>query len=372
MKIVVVGPGFPLRGGIANFNEALCRSLMNEGHECEVVSFRLQYPSVLFPGKTQFDDGPAPEDLKITPLINSISPITWGRTAKYILAQQPDLVVFRFWIPFMGRCLGSIAKKIRKAGVRVVAITDNVIPHEPRMGDKSLTRYFLKQCDAFVVMSRSVEDDLKSFGINKPVRFLPHPIYDIFGHKVDKGEARQRLGLNEKGKYILFFGLVRKYKGLDILLHAMSDPRLADVKLLIAGEFYDNKEEYLGIIKNSGIADRVVLRDDYVPSESVKDYFCACDLVAQTYKTATQSGITQVAYNFERPMLVTNVGGLSEIVEHEKVGYVVNPDPKSVADGIANFYEMNREEGFSTNVAIAKDRFSWKAFNEGLLSLSSE
>lgn len=370
MRIIIVGPGHPLRGGIANFNEALCHSLQQEGHDCEIVSFTLQYPSILFPGKTQFDDGPAPDGLKITPMINSVRPTSWSRTARYIKEQQPDLVIFRFWIPFMGRCLGSIAKKMRKAGIRTLAICDNVIPHESRFGDRPLTKYFLKQIDSYVVMSRSVGDDLRSFNVSGPIEFLPHPIYDIFGSKVDKASARKELGLEPDGKYVLFFGLIRKYKGLDLLLQALS--QLEGIKLIVAGEFYDKKESYISMIETMGITDQVIMHDEYIPNDRVKLYFSACDLVAQTYHTATQSGITQVAYNFDCPMLVTNVGGLAEIVEHQKVGYVVDKQPISIANAIGDFFSNNRGSEFSTNVASAKERFSWESFTKGLLALSSE
>lgn len=373
-KVVLVGPAFPLRGGIANFNEALCRSLQQEGYEVSMVSFSLQYPGFLFPGKTQFDNGKAPADLKINTMINSINPFSWFKTARYIKAKQPDLVIFRFWLPFMGPCLGTIAKAIKRGtSIKVVAITDNVIPHEARPGDKAFTSYFLKRCDAFIAMSRSVLSDLNAFVPNAPKRFLPHPIYNIFGEKLSMSEAKKQLNLDPDTRYILFFGFIRKYKGLDLLLEAMADPRLANkkLKLIVAGEFYEDPKPYMDMIEQKGLSDRLVLKTEYIPSDQVRYYFCACDIVAQPYRTATQSGVTQIAYHFEVPMLVTNVGGLPEIVPDKQVGYVTELKPQAIADALVDFYENDRYVAFAAKTAIEKKRFLWSAFVEGLIELYS-
>lgn len=360
-KNIIIGPAFPLRGGIANFNNTLCKAFVDQGIDSQVYSFSLQYPSFLFPGKTQLEEGEAPKEFAIKTIINSINPLNWCRVARAIRKENPDYIIIRYWLPFMAPCLGTIARLVKwRTNIQVLAITDNVIPHEKRIGDKLLTSYFVKPCDGFVTLSVSVLDDLSKFTNCSNKQFIPHPIYNIFGEQVDKATALQKLGLNPNDKHLLFFGFIRKYKGLDILLHALADKRLKDVKLIIAGEFYDTPKQYHDLITELGIQNQVILKSDFIPSEEVKYYFCAADMVAQTYRTATQSGVTQIGYHFERPMLVTDVGGLSEIIPNEKVGYVTKVKSESVAEAIADFYNNNREQEFTANTKKEKKRFTWK------------
>ncbi|MDF2436269.1 MAG: glycosyl transferase family 1 [Bacteroidota bacterium] len=371
-KVIIVGPAFPLRGGIANFNEALCRALNAAGKDAKIFSFSLQYPGFLFPGKTQFETGKGPEDLAIETTINSVNPLSWYKTARLIRKENPDYVIFRYWLPFMGPCLGTIAKLIKKGtSIKTIAITDNVIPHEKRFGDKGFTSYFVKQIDGFIAMSQSVLSDLKEFTNTDKTAFLPHPIYDIFGEKVNKPDALKHLGFREDEKHILFFGFIRKYKGLDLLLEAMADPRVKQmgVKLIVAGEYYEDDAPYNEIIQRNGLQKSVILRTEYIPSEEVRYYFCASDMVAQPYKTATQSGVTQIAYHFEKPMLVTNVGGLPEIVPDKRVGYVTAVNPLAIADAIVDFYSLQREDEFTKNTIEEKKRFLWSSFVNGVEGL---
>ncbi len=369
-KVIIIGPAFPYRGGIANFNNSLAVEYQNQGADVQVYSFSLQYPSFLFPGKTQYEEGKGPECIKIFPIINSINPFNWFKIARKVKTENPDYVIIRYWLPFMAPCLGTIAKLIRKK-TKVFAITDNVIPHEKRIGDNLLTRYFVKYCNAFLTLSSSVLDDLSKFTDTQEKIFIPHPIYDSFGEIVDKNKAKQNLELEENGRYLLFFGFVRKYKGLDIMLEVMADKRIKDlgVKLIVAGEFYDNKEEYISQIDVLGIKDNIILKSDFIPEEEVKDYFCASDMITQTYRTATQSGVTQIAYHFERPMLVTNVGGLVEIVPHNKVGYVCDINTKDIADCIVEFYSEEKEEEFTKNTKEEKLRFTWSELVKGVDNL---
>jgi len=369
-KIIIIGPAFAYRGGIANFNNSLAVEYKSQGADVKIYSFSLQYPSFLFPGKTQYEEGEGPKDIEIIPIVNSINPFNWFKVASRIKKENPDYVIIRYWLPFMAPCLGTIAKLIRKT-TKVFAITDNVIPHEKRIGDSLLTKYFVKSSDAFLTLSSSVLDDLKQFTDTKEKIFIPHPIYDSFGDIVEKSTAKEKLGLDENGKYLLFFGFVRKYKGLDIMLEVMADKRIQDigVKLIVAGEFYDNKEEYIAQINSLNILDYVILRTDFILEDQVKDYFCASDMITQTYRTATQSGVTQIAYHFEKPMLVTNVGGLAEIVPHNKVGYVCDIDTKQIADYIVEFYTGNKEKEFSDNTKEEKKRFTWKVLVEGIDNL---
>ena len=368
-KIALIGPAHPLRGGIADFNEALARSLVEHGNEVEVFSFYLQYPSILFPGKSQFASGPAPDGFRIRPLLSSINPISWFRTARAVIDFRPDLVIIRYWLPFMAPALGTIARRLRKAGIPVIAITDNVLPHEKRLGDPQLTRYFVQSCDGFISMSRSVLNELSLFTSNPNRIFLPHPVYDIFGDPVDKSEARRRLGMPEHERWILFFGFIRQYKGLDLLLRAMGDERMKrqQIKLLVAGEFYEDRKSYDELVRSCGLEAIVRFDSEFIPKERIREYFCAADLIVQPYRTATQSGITQIAYHFGRPMLVTDVGGLSEIVDHGSNGYVVNTDPASIAAAIEDFYLKGREEEMSRQVVASRSRFSWNAFVSALM-----
>lgn len=369
MKVVLVGPAYPLRGGIADFNEALYKGFIESGHACRIFSFYFQYPSILFPGKTQFSTGPSPEGISIDSTISSINPFSWIKTAHRIIAENPDLVIVRYWLPFMAPALGSIVRLLRTKKIKVIAITDNVIPHEKRPGDKMLTRYFVKGCQAFVTLSQSVSDDLNVFVPDKPKVFLPHPIYSLFGSSVSKEDARKELNILPHEKLILFFGFIRPYKGLDLLLEAMHDSRVRDlgVRLMIAGEFYENEKHYAELLGKLG--DKVILHTSFISKEKVKNYFCAADLVVQPYRSATQSGITQIAYHFNRPMLVTNVGGLAEIVLQGKVGYVTEISATSIADAILDFYNNNRESEFSKNAQTEKARFSWTSFVQGIIRL---
>ena len=366
-KIIIIGPAFPYRGGIANFNNALAKTYYKRGDDVIVISFSLQYPSFLFPGTTQYEKGNPPEGLKIKRLINSINPFNWIRVAKRINKENPDLVIIRYWLPFMAPCLGTIANLLNKK-IKILAITDNIIPHEKRIGDYFLTKYFIRSCDAFLTLSSSVLDELNKFTKSSFKKFIPHPIYDIFGRSINKEKALISLGLNPKDKHLLFFGFVRKYKGLDLLLNAMADDRILSmgIKLIIAGEFYDDEIDYTNLIKKLGIEKNIILKSDFIPADKVKNYFCAADMITQTYRTATQSGVTQIAYSFERPMLVTNVGGLAEIVPHNKVGYVTSKKPKDIADAIVEFYKNDKEKIFALNTKKEKKRFSWDSFLIGI------
>jgi len=360
-KIIIVGPAWPLRGGIANFNEAMCRSLIDAGAEAQIVSFSLQYPSFLFPGKSQKENDTRPSPgLNIHAIINSVNPISWFKTARYINHQKPDYVIVRYWLPFMAAALGSILRMLDK-NIAVIALVDNAIPHEKRPGDKMLTQYFASAADGFVAMSKAVLNDLNQFTSSPYKRFVPHPVYDIYGDKIEKSQARKNLGLKPEDKVILFFGFIRKYKGLQLLLNAMTDNRLKemDVKLLVAGEFYDDAEPYIQQIKDSGISDRVILHDNFIPANQIANYFCGADLVAQTYLSATQSGVTQIAYHFGRPMLVTNVGGLSEIITHQQAGYVVAVEPVEIANALVDFYSNHRENEMAEFVQMKSADFTW-------------
>ncbi len=374
LKAVIVGPAFPLRGGIADFNEALAIAFQEEKIETSIYSFYFQYPKFLFPGTNQNAEGSPNSALKIHSTISSVNPISWWNTAKKIISEKPDFVVIRYWLPFMAPALGTIAKLLRRKKIHVIAITDNVIPHEKRPGDSAFTGYFVRNCDAFVTMSKSVLNDLSKFTSSAKKKFIPHPVYNIFGQAIPKSEARKKLSIQNDEKLILFFGFIRSYKGLDLLIEAMSDPALRDlnVKLLIAGEFYEDRKPYLDKIASIENGDRFILHTEFIGKESVKNYFCAADLIVQPYKSATQSGITQIAYHFGRPMLVTNVGGLAEIVTDKRVGYVTERTAGAIADAISDFYVNHRENDFAKNVLADREKFSWKNFTNTIIELNGE
>ncbi|MEZ5017922.1 MAG: glycosyltransferase [Flavipsychrobacter sp.] len=368
MRVAIIGPAHPLRGGLATYDERLALELINQGHEAVNYSFSLQYPSFLFPGTTQYTDEPAPEKLTIHSIINSVNPFNWISVGNRLKKERYDLIIVRYWLPFMGPCLGTILRRVRKNNhTRILCIADNINPHEKRPGDKQFTNYFIKPVQSFITMSEQVLKDLNEIARDKPKQFHPHPTYDNFGHPVAKEEACKKINLNADKKYILFFGFIRKYKGLDILLEAMNDERIktARIELIVAGEYYSDKELYTDIIDKHQLSN-VHMLTEFIPNSDVRYYFSAADLVVQPYRTATQSGITQIAYHFEKPMVVTNVGGLPEIVPDGKVGFVTAIDPTAIADAILKFYTEgipNMEQ----NLIEEKKKYSWEMFVKKLL-----
>jgi glycosyltransferase involved in cell wall biosynthesis len=377
--IVIIGPGHPLRGGLATFNQRLCKQFIDEGHTCSIYSFSLQYPSFLFPGTTQYSTDPAPPGLDIYPIINSVHPFNWVQVGNSLKRINPDIIVVRFWIPFMGPALGSILRRVKKNNhTRIIAITDNVIPHEKRPFDTSFTRYFLTSCDAFITMSEKVMTDLRTFEKNKPAQQVLHPLYDNFGEPISKEEARKKLGLDTSEKILLFFGFIRKYKGLDILFEAMNllkqqsssdlDKSGQGIKLMVAGEFYEDEKAYGEQIERLGIKDSLILRTDFIPDSEVKYYLCAADVVIQPYRNATQSGVTPLAYHFEKPMIVTNVGSLPTLVPHEQVGLVCEPEPASLAAAITRYFELG-EQHFIPHLRSEKEKYSWHNLVKTILEI---
>ncbi len=372
LNIIIIGPAHPLRGGLSSYNHRLAQEFILHGHQVKIHTFSLQYPGIFFPGKSQYSDDPAPRNIEIERSINSINPFSWIKVGRQIATEKPDIVLCMYWLPFMAPCFGTIARLSRKNKSSVIlSIIHNLLPHEKRIGDRSLSKYFINSVDGFVAQSKSVLEDLASFGITKNTKLVPHPIYDNFGDQVSKSTAAQELGLDPDQTYILFFGFIRDYKGLDILLKAMADPELKNknIKLIVAGEFYNNEEEHLALIKSLQIENNVILHTYFISNEKVKYYFGISDLVVQPYKSATQSGISQMAYHFEIPMVVTNVGGLAEIVPDGKAGYVTPVDPKAVADAIVNYFEKDKKKAFQQFIKIKKNEFSWENMMNAVTSL---
>lgn len=375
-KIIILGPAHPLRGGIAIFNERLARQFQNEGHDVSIYSFSLQYPGFLFPGTTQYSSEPAPADLKINIKVNSINPFNWLIVGNEIKKQKPDLVVVRYWLPLMGPALGTILRRIKTNGhTKIVCIADNVVPHEKRAGDHAFTKYFIKPVDAFVTMSEKVMTDLRSFTQTKPAVLQPHPLYDVFGNAVTKEEARRHLNINQNDFIFLFFGFIRKYKGLDMLVEAFSKlhhhkQKTINYKLLIAGEFYEDRKQYDEQIAQLGIANDLILTTEFIADSEVKYYLCASDVVVQPYRNATQSGVTPLAYHFEIPMIVTNVGGLPAFVPQGKVGLVCEPNVASIAEAMQQYMETGPAY-FLPHLQEEKKKYGWDKMTAAILQLAA-
>ena len=337
----------------------------------------MQYPGFLFPGTTQFSTEPAPLGLDIHTRINSVNPFNWLSVGRELKKIRPDLIVVRFWLPFMGPCLGSILRVTKKnRHTRVVCIADNIIPHEKRFGDRWFTRYFIKPVDAFITMSEKVMNDLRLFTSDKPAKQVLHPLYDNFGEKISKAVAREKLNIAVGEKILLFFGFIRKYKGLDLLLDAMklisdtNDPESAGIKLLVAGEFYEDSKPYAEQIDKLGIKDCLILHTGFIPDSDVKYYLSAADLLIQPYRNATQSGVTPLAYHFEVPMIVTNVGSLPALVPDNKAGLVAEPTAASIAEKILAYFKKG-EAYFLPHLLEEKKKLSWTKMTESILEVAN-
>lgn len=344
--------------------QMMARVFQRRGCEVDIKTFTVQYPRLLFPGKSQTVDTPAPGDLQIERCVNTVNPLNWIAVGRRIRRERPDFVLLKYWTPFMAPCFGAIARIARRNGhTKFICQIDNVEPHEHHAVDKPFNRWFLRAVDGFVYMSEQVHNELKAY-TQAPALFSPHPLFENFGDPVPRDEACHRLGLDSALRYALFFGLIRDYKGLDLLLDAWSrlraEGKTQGCRLIVAGEFYTPKEPYLKQIADNGLQEEVLLHDRFVPDEEVKNYFSAADFVVQPYRTATQSGVTQIAYQFRLPMVVTNVGGLPEIVPDGRVGYVCRPDAASVAAAVERIWQSGTLARFRENMTEERNRFSWE------------
>ena len=374
-NIIIIGPAHPLRGGLASYNERLAKAFIDQGHHCEIYTFSLQYPGFLFPGTTQFSTEPAPQHLNIHVDINSVNPLNWIRVGNKLKSIKPDIIIVRYWLPFMGPCLGTILRKVKKNHhTKIICIADNIIPHEKRIGDTAFTNYFIKPIDAFVTMSKKVLTDLQNIDASKKAKFVPHPLYDNFGEKISKQEARKKIGIEDDVKIILFFGFIRKYKGLDLLFEAIKllkdKDAIGNMKFLIAGEFYEDRKSYDEQIERLDIKNELILRTDFIQDSEVKNYLCAADVVIQPYRNATQSGVTPLAYHFEIPMIVTNVGGLPSLVPDGKVGLIAEPNALDIAKSIMDYFAIGADY-FIPYLIEEKKKYSWDMMVNEILELSA-
>ncbi|MDQ6757307.1 MAG: glycosyltransferase [Bacteroidota bacterium] len=372
-KIIIIGPAYPLRGGLASYDERLAKEFGDQVFDTTIYTFSLQYPGFLFPGTTQYSSEPAPKNLKIKVIINSVNPFNWIKIGNQLKKIKPDIIVVRFWLPFMGPCFGTILRRVKKNNhTKIICIADNIIPHEKRIGDEGFTKYFLKPVDAFITMSEKVLSDLRMLGNHKPAQFVPHPLYDNFGEKISKQESRKKLGIDITDNIILFFGFIRKYKGLDILLDAVKILSTSDqkIKLLIAGEFYEDKNFYTHLINKLDIKDYLILHTEFIPDSEIKYYFGAADCVVQPYRNATQSGVTPLSYHFEKPMIVTDVGGLPSLVPDKKAGLIAEPNAADIAEKIQQYFQLG-ENYFLPHLREEKKKYSWNNMVQAILNLAN-
>ncbi|MDR1632007.1 MAG: glycosyltransferase [Dysgonamonadaceae bacterium] len=366
MKIALLSAFYPFRGGIAQFNALLYKSLEGQGHEVKAYTFSCQYPSVLFPGKTQYvteADKAIPIDSEA--VLNTVNPFSYEKTAKEILKWKPDVLVMKYWMSFFAPSLGYVARRLKKKGIKTICIIDNAIPHEPRFFDKLFARFFFHQCTHLVVMSEIVRNDLLRLCPEANERLLPHPLYDHFGEAIEQTAARLQTSLHPDRKTLLFFGLIRDYKGLDLLIQAMSF--LDDsYQLLIAGESYGDFGKYRQIIETSPAKDRIQVRNQYISDEEVPVLFSVTDALVLPYKSATQSGVIPVAYHFEVPIVATDVGSLKDTIETAGTGIVCRPKAESIAEGIREIFSEGTEK-FIANIRTEKEKLSWNNFVQDLI-----
>lgn len=372
MKITILGTAYPYRGGLAAFNERLARQFQAEGHEVKVYTFTLQYPSFLFPGKTQYSTEESPADLTTERVLHSCNPFNWFSLGRRIRKEAPDMLICCYWMAFMAPAYGTVCRIARKnRHTRCISLVHNMFPHEKGLLDKLFAPYFTGSQYGFVALSESVVEDIVKLSPDAPKTFSPHPIYDHYGERMSKAEACEALHLDPTLEYMLFFGLVRAYKGLDLLLDAFGNVKeqLPDLRLIIAGEFYEDEEKYRKQIADCGLTDRVIIRNEFIADADLRKYFGAASLIAQPYKSATQSGVTQVAFHFEKPMLVTNVGGLAEIVHHGQMGYAVAPEPSAIAESLLDYYTQDRQLPFTEYLKKEKGKYGWDKMTAAFFSL---
>lgn len=376
MKFVIIGTAYPLRGGIAHYVSLLYRSLVSRGHEVKVITFSRQYPKILFPGKSQDEKGDAGIPIESVQVIDSIDPLTWSKAGKLAAEFEPDAVIFKFWLPFFAPAYGMIARTIKKVMrnkgkmTKIIFIADNVIPHEKRLGDRAFTNYAFKAVDNFIVQSSAVERDLKIVKPDAKFVRLEHPVYEIFGKTLPTSDARAKLSIADDAQVLLFFGFIRKYKGLDIILRAMPEliKKYPKIVLVVAGESYSGEDDFRALIKELAISDaNLKLFTDYIPNDDVPLYFSAANVAVLPYRSATQSGIVQIAYNFDLPVIATDVGGLAEIVIDGICGLIApTPTPEAVTKAIVNYFDSDLEAKLRDGVREEKKKYSWESFAKGV------
>lgn len=369
MRIAFLSPFYPYRGGIAQFSDSLYESL-KRNHEVKAFSFKRQYPKLFFPGTSQFAlKNDIKRDINAEMILDSINPLTYRKTAKRIIESDPDLVLISYWMPFFAPSLGWVAHKLKKKRLKIISILHNVIPHEKRFGDRALSKFYMKQSQGFVILNEQSKQDLLSLRPDAKFIVQPHPLYSHYGNKYDTNEAREKLKLPGDKKIVLFFGFIRDYKGLDLLIEAFNELDDSYV-LLIVGEVYGDFEKYQKLIEKYSLHDRISLHKKYVPDTDIPIYFSAADVCVLPYRSGTQSGIISIAYHFELPVITTDVGGLKEMVQDGKTGFIVPElSPKSISEKIKKYFdpETGFKSKFQKNIKEFMNIYSWDSFANSLL-----
>lgn len=368
-----MGPLPPYRGGIAHFNTAVVRGLRRRGYAVDLVTFARQYPERLFPGVTQIEPGPVPDDVKAPRLLDPLNPLSWRRALRRVRAHGSQTVVLPYWMSFFAPMTGTLARAVQRRDVRPIGLVHNALSHEPRAGETVLARFALSALDGALVLSEEVRADVGRLAPHVPVEMAPHPVYDQFGDGLPQADARRRLGLPENGPVLLFFGFVRRYKGLHVLLDALPAIREAipAVCLVVAGEFYDDETDTRAQIERLGLGEAVRIEAGYIPGEEVATYFSAADAVVQPYLSATQSGVAQIAFQFERPVVTTDVGGLAEVVPHGEAGRVVPPnDAQALAEAVITLLTADDREAMRAGVRRQREAHSWDAVLDAVEALA--
>jgi len=372
-SIVLIGPMYPYRGGIAHLTERMAMGFVERGHDVHGITFTRQYPEFLFPGQSQYESKSVNHGaVKAERLIDSINPYSWWKAKKRIQELAPDIVIFRYWQPFFAPAFGKIARGLSSHKIKSIAVVDNVLPHERRIGNATLARYFFKAMQGSVVMSESVGEDLDMLKVTSPRSFAPHPIYDSFGESANPAEARKKLQIDPDAQAMLFFGFIRRYKGLHVLIESLNhlQDKLPNYCLIIAGEFYEDEDLCRTKIEQFGITNHIRLFDQYIPNDQVADYFAAADVVIQPYLSATQSGVAQVAYHFEVPVITTDVGGLAEVIPHEKAGLIIPPnDPVALSEAIIRYFSEKMQDDLIKGVKLQKRHFGWERLLDAIESM---
>lgn len=370
MKVVLLGTANPYRGGLAAFNERMALEWQNQGHEVLIYNFTLQYPSFLFPGTSQYNENPHQDLVPNLRMVNSINPLNWIWVGWKLHQMRPDLVIFRYWISFMAPCYTVIAWLLKwNKHSKVMAIVDNAISHEPKFYEKPVAKIFFKTVDEFLTMSDKVKSDLNSIHPTETLSTV-HPLYDNYPKAIDKESAREQLQIPLEEKVVLFFGFIRDYKGLDILLEAMASPaiRAEKIKLIVAGEFYSNQEKYETMVDTFQLRNDIYWHTDFIPDAEIVNYFCAADAVVLPYKAATQSGVTQIAFYYHTPIIATNVGGIKEMVIDQEHGYIVAAEAEAISTAIINLYSQDHLSFFKKEIAKATEKYQWPIFVQKIVA----
>jgi glycosyltransferase involved in cell wall biosynthesis len=368
VKIAFLSPFYPYRGGIAQFGDSLYLAL-SKTNDVQAYTFTRQYPDMLFPGKTQYvSDEDTNRHINAIRILDSVNPLSYYKTAKEIINFNPDLLIISYWMPFFAPSLGKITALVKKKGIKVIGLLHNVIAHENRFYDRAFTKYFFGKCDGFIILNRSSEKDLKSIVPNAKCLIRAHPLYDHYGTKIDWREARIKLGIIKDKKVVLYFGFIRNYKGLDLLIKAFG---VLDesYELVIAGEAYGDFKSYENLIEECGITKRVKLHVHYIEEKEIPVFFSAADVCVLPYRSATQSGIIGMAYHFNMPVIATNVGGLAEMIEDEKTGLIIDsPSSIMMSAKIREFFDTREYRNYPANIEKYKQKHSWDGFANGIIS----